>query len=367
MQEHFQVLGPAQSFCTLLDEALLEQAEAEKLKPLYYPLRPSAAGYCSRKLAYELAAFNGTQEKIWEDRRPSVIRLLALGSAIEGQSLKELELIPGFQVKFKQQVVEMFKLPSGRIIEGSVDAVMWSSEHKALLDVKSVGLRYHSTHGNSWEALIDKYDKLSTMQRFDRNAWWIEKPSEFLKEVGEDALVANICQINLYTCSSFMQDRGIKMGVVYRYNKANSEHMEVRFKPDQELFEAIKEKYTLIETSPPDEVPKDFVIGSQACAFCVYASRCWPEKDAKKEYIKTFPKLEEGLAEIEATPELAKPFAELAKYEALLQRMEQVETSILKVMIEKDIERIQLSDGQIYKKVFLKSPKPHYELRRSPK
>jgi hypothetical protein len=365
-----KVTGPHKSYRKLVDDALLAKAEEEKKGKGSYPLRPSAAGYCGRKLAHELSAWMGYSEKIWEYKKPSVIRLLNLGHSIEYQALKELSLIPGYDIKFKQQVVEMFKLPSGRIIEGSTDAVMWSEEHKALLDVKSVGLRYHSAYGNTWDALINKYDKVDSAVRIDDNAWWVEDPIQFLEDIGEDSLVANICQVNLYACTQFMQDRGVDVGVIYRYCKSNSETMEIQFKPSMELFNKIQMKYSLIEEKVEakklEEVPKDFILGSQACAFCPYASKCWPEKDAKKEYFKTFPKKNwpTDIGRLN-NDELKELFAKLQVQEAATGQKELIEQAILKQLIEAEVDKIKLEDGSIYTKVFLKSPKPHYELRRT--
>ncbi len=365
------ILGPVKSFTRMVDEALLAKAEKEKEGKGYNPLRPSASGYCGRKLAYDYSAFKGYSDKIHEDRKPSVIRLLNLGNSIEYQALRELDMIPGFSVKFKQQMVEMFKLPSGQRIEGSIDALMVSDDHKVLLDVKSVGLRWHSAFGNSWKALMEKYDRLPTMQQFDDNAWYIDDVMAWLDEIGEDALVANITQVNLYACTPFMKDRGVEVGVIYRYCKSNSETMEIRFKTSDELFNRIRAKYSLIEEKVEakaiEEVPKDFVLGSQACGFCPYQSKCWPEVSAKKEYFKTFPKKEwpEAIADLDVAPELTKLFTQLATHDTALDQKEIAEQAILKLMIESEVTKIKLEDGSIYKRVYLKSPRPHFELRRS--
>ena len=366
-----KVLGPEKSFTRMVDEALTARAEADKLKPGYNPLRPSAAGYCARKLAYDYSAFLGYSEKIHEDRKPSVIRLLNLGHSIEYQALKELDMIPGFSVRFKQQVVDMFTLPSGKRIEGSVDALMVSDDHKVLLDVKSVGLRWHSAFGNSWKNMMEKYDRLPTMQQFDDNAWYIDDVIAWMDEIGEDALVANVTQINLYACSQFMKDRGVEVGVVYRYCKSNSETMEIRFKTSPELFERVKAKYSLIEAAveakTPEIVPKEFVLGSQACGFCPYQKRCWPEVSAKKEYFNTFPKKDwpERVGDLDAAPELTKLFSQLHTHQNSLDQKEITEQLILKIMIESQVDKLKLEDGAIYRRVFLRSPKPHFELRRS--
>lgn len=365
------ILGPEKSFTRMVDEALLAKAEADKNGPGYNPLRPSSSGYCARKLAYDYSAFKGYSEKIHEDRKPSVIRLLNLGHAVEYQALKELDMIPGFSVKFKQQVVDLFKLPSGKRIEGSVDALMVSDDHKVLLDVKSVGLRWHSAFGNSWRSLMEKYDRMQTMQQFDENAWYIDDVIAWLDEIGEDALVANVTQVNLYACSAFMQERGVEVGVVYRYCKANSETMEIRFKVSPELFERVKQKYSLIETKVEErkieEVPKEFVLGSQACGFCPYQALCWPEANAKKEYLATFPNRDgfpESIDDLDEAPALKELFAKLATQEHIVDQKAITEQAILKILGESEVEKIKVDDSTIYKRVFYKSPRPHYELKR---
>lgn len=314
-------------------------------------------------------AFNGYAPGEKEIKPPNIVRLLGLGHSIEYHALKFLETLPGYSIKFKQQVVDIFKLDrDGRIIEGSTDAVLISDQYKCLLDVKSYGDRFHNWRESKWKAAIDKYDRMESMKRFDDNGWYIEDVMAFMDEIGEDALVANITQINLYLCSDFMKARGIDHGVVYRYNKNDSHHMEIRFKPSQALFDQVRAKFNLIDQSvhekKPENVPKDFALGSQACSFCPYAKRCWPEIDAKKEYFKTFPKktwpdnvkyLDKDLREL------------LKKYHANIYTLDDnkiLEQNIIKGLLANETRKVQLEDGQVYELVFLKSPKPHYELRR---
>lgn len=364
------ITGPKKSYVDLLDETLLANQKKEQEGKGYYPLRPSASGYCSRKLAYELAAFEGKGEKIHEDRKPNVIRLLGLGHQIEYGALKELALIPGMSIKFKQQVVSMFKLPSGRIIEGSTDAVMWSEESRGLLDVKSVGNRWSAGFQSRWDEMMHHYDTLTTMVKFGHNSWWVEDPIAFFEEVGEDSLVANITQVNLYACSPFMQERGIDHGSIFRYEKASSQISEVRFKPSMELFNRVKRRFGDIEKAvakgDPELVKRDFGLGSQACAYCPYRSKCHPSANATKEHYKTMPKKNwaERLENLEGAPLLEKLFNDYLTQEKVVKDHEITKAAILKELADHEIRKVKLQDGQVFEVKTLQSPKPHNQLRR---
>jgi hypothetical protein len=362
-----KIPGPSKSYCTLVDEQLL--ANEAKNKP-YFPLRPSASGYCARKLAHDLMVYYGHEEKPEDNKSASVIRLLNLGHFVESHALKYLNDIPGFSVKFKQQVVDMFKLDrTGQIIEGSTDAVMWSPETKGLLDVKTVGDRFHAAFGTKWNSLMDKYDSLESFERFDDNAWYIKDITAAIKELGDDTLVTNLTQINLYLCTEFMRSRGLDHGVVYRYNKNNSTHMEIRFAPSMELFEYVRKKFNDIDQAvadkDPQRVPREFTLGSQMCAFCPYKAKCYPEVDARKEYFKTFPKKTwPTLISDKMVPGSSKLFKKLNDLTASTDAKAVLEQQIIVELQKLNLTKVKLADGQIYEVKFLKSPKPHYELRR---
>lgn len=369
--------GPSQSFCSLVDEALLKKQKESQEKPdQYFPLRPSSAGYCARKLAYELAAFEGLADKIHEARPASVIRLLSLGNGIEWHVLKYLETITSHKIRYKQQVVSLFNLPSGRLIEGSVDAVMMPVDPKkgtpGVLDVKSKGDGWSVAYKTRWEEEKDRYSRLASVEQFEEDGFYIKDVIAFLNEVGEDALVANITQINSYIGSDFMQERGADWGSILRYNKNNSKHIEVRFAYSPALFALTKKKFSDIENAvlkkkKPELIEKEFVLGSQACGFCPYQGRCWPDVDAKRAHFKTYPKKQWAtkVAELEGAPALRDYFSELDIASAASSSLDNIETKILKEMESHDVRKIMLDDGRIYEAVFLKSPKPHLELRRS--
>lgn len=358
--------GPARSYCSLLDQALeerdrKEQAAASK----YFPLRPSSAGYCGRKLAYSLAAHRGTGPHVADYKKPSIQRLLELGHSIEWHALRVFkDALPSLKQRFKQQVVDIFRLDSGILIEGSTDVAF--TDTGALVDVKSVGPRWSKGYKSSWDEMLAKYESMATVIKFDDNAFYVHDVQAFFEEVGEDALVANITQLNLYLCTEFMRSRNMTHGVIYRYNKADSRHMEIRFAPSAQLFEAIKSKFNTIDKacSPggggPEAVPRGAMLGSQACGFCPYAEHCWPEISTKKEYFKTLPKKKWAPA---APAPLEALFDELATHKKAEEASELLTSKILSYMVEKEVKRVKLRDGTVYEAKYLASPKPHYELR----
>lgn len=365
------MIGPSKSYCSLVDEQLLEQYLKEQEGDAYYPLRPSSAGYCARKLAHQLNAYMGHEPKVVEDRKASVIRLLNLGHSIEYHVLKYMENMPGFKLRFKQQVVSLFKLPSGRLIEGSMDAVLWSEEHKAVMDVKSVGNGWSKAYATRWDEMLAKYDSLPTMKKFDEGAYYIEDVMAWLDEVGEDALVANVFQLNLYACSDFLRERGVNHAVLMRYCKNDSKHHEIRFKPSMELFKLVEEKFAVIENAVmkkrPEEVPKEYALGSMACGFCPYQERCHGDADAKRAYFKTLgPKRwAKRVNEIHGGEKLAQMLNELKAAELKQAAKERLEKEIIVELDNLGVSKVKLETGEVYEIKQYKSPKPYAALVRS--
>ena len=351
----------------MLDEALTKKDAEEQAAPSkYFPLRPSAAGYCAKKLSYQLAAYRGTGPHMPDPRKPNIKRLLDLGHNIEYHALKIFkDALPEMKQRFKQQVVDMFRLDSGILIEGSTDVAF--IDQKALVDVKSVGPRWSKGYKSTWDEMLAKYEDMATVIKFDENAFYVHDIKAFFAEVGEDALVANITQLNLDLCTEFMRARGLDHGVIYRYNKADSRHMEIRFAPSMELFEDIRVKFNHIDKAcsaggpGPDAVPRGAMLGSMACAFCPYAAQCWPEvADSRKEWFKTMPKKQWAT---DAGSELGQLFTELGTHKAAETETERLTAAILSVMVGKEMKKIKLDDGRVYEAKYLASPKPHYELR----
>lgn len=368
-----ELKGPLKSYVSLMNEAIIKKAEHDKTRAAYYPLRPSSAGKCSRRLANELNEYKGNAPRTHEERKPNIHRLLSFGHTIEYHLIKYLEQIEGFSVRFKQQVVDMFPLPSGRVVEGSTDLVLWSEQHKCLMDVKSVGDRFYSAYETKWKGMVAKYDDLAARglcQRIDEHGFWVPDVVPFLDALGEDSLADNIPQINLYLCTEFMQKREVSHGSVMRYLKNNSECFEIRFAPSMELYNKVHAKYSLVEqmvdAGTPEKTPRDFNLGSMACGFCPYKSKCWPSDDALKEYFKTWPRREwpERMENMPNKDKLVPMFEALLKDEFSVQYKATMEEKIIKAMVSEEVNKIKLDDGSIFEIVALKSPRPHFELRR---
>lgn len=365
--------GPSKSYITLMDEQILAQAEKDKSNKPYFPLRPSSAGKCTRRLAHETNEYLGNSLRQYENRRPNIQRLLSLGNPIEHHLIRFLGQIPGYSMRFTQQTVEIFRLrQDGTIIEGSTDVVLWSDDHKCLADAKSVGDRFHSSFETKWKAMKNRYDQLEQRglcERIDEHGWWVEDAAAFVDALGDDSLTDNIPQINLYLMSPFMRDRGVDHGSVLRYLKNNSECMEIRFAPSQKLLDRTMEKfnvaYEAAKQSQPELAPKSFVLGSQACGFCPYKATCWPEQDALKEYFKTWPTKTWPVDMWKLNnPELDSLFSSLVVLEGTKDDKDRLEREILKVMGQAGVGKVRLADGSLFEVKSLKSPYPHLELRR---
>ncbi len=378
-------LGPQESYCDMIDAAMLAEEAAKTTK--FYPLRPSAAGYCSRRLAYDLMTFNGYGDYGKEIKKPEVLRLLNLGHSIEYSALRNMQKLPGFELKYQQQVTTMFRLDptapgeQGKLIEGSMDVVMWSEEHKGLLDVKSVKDGFSSYFSTRWDENCDKYTNMKSLQPFGEpnakgqyRAFYADDLDALISELNGDFLCDNLYQLNLYACSSFLVERGISHGVVYRYGKNDSRHMEIRFRPSQAVYQKTFEKFNSINQAvarrDPESVPKDSFLGSFRCSFCPHSKSCWgADSDATKAWFATFPAKEwpvrlNEISNTGARDSLGLLFQSYQTEVAHGPEAEKLEEQILKIMTENEINKIQLDNKLVYEVKYLKSPKPHFELRR---
>lgn len=366
-----KILGPEVSYCDLLDHEINEHLKTQK--PWGFPLRPSSAGSCSRKLAYDLMEYRGHAKYEKEPMKPSVHRLLNLGHSVEYSALKNFQLLKDFELKYKQQSLHLFTLnktpddKEPKTIEGSTDVVLWSDAHKCVLDVKSQKDGFSSAFQTRWHETLDKYSKMRTLVQFGESAFYADDIEAFISELGGDFLVDNLIQINLYACSEFLVQRGIDHAVIYKYNKNTSEHYEIRFKPSKALFQKTIDKFNLVNEAVSrkavEDVPKDYVLGGMRCAFCPYSKECWGE-DGLKAWFRNMPKREWPTDIERLPPEVATLFA---SYEAALaegKKATDLEQRIIKELEAAKEDKVKLDSGAIYEVKYLKSPKPHFELRR---
>jgi len=371
MSQTTTILGPSVGITDLLDAVVLNKQEEEHAKPqVFNPLRPSAAGYCARKLAYSYNSYKGHSTPTHEIKKPSVIRLLDLGQHIERAVLDQLYRAGMFVLKYKQQSLHFLTLDDGSILEGSPDVMIeFPDGSRGLYDVKSKGDKFSSWRESAWSEDLWKLSHMRTVTPISETSFWVDDLPSFLKELNDEYFAHNFIQTNLYLCNEFMKQRSVSFGGVLRYNKNNSTLMEVRFRPSQEVYDYAIEKFKRVHANvlTPDSVPKESVLGSMSCAFCPYKERCWPEVNTAKEFFKTLPEKQWATD----TNRLGSAGEELDKLQIAFDEAESsasilavIKDDMLKLMLAADKRKIKTANGQVFEAKFLKSPKEHYDVRK---
>lgn len=373
-----EILGPKKAYTDLLDEAITSRLLEEKKEGRkYHPLRPSNAGKCARQLAYELMEYRGHENYDIPILKPHIDRLFKLGNSVEFASLQGFKQILTFNIKYKQQTVTLFDLDRGlpelskERVEGSMDLVLISSDTKGVLDIKSKKDSYSVAYKTKWDDELDRFSKMRSLYQFSENAFYADNLGSLLEELGEDYLIENLLQLNMYANSDFLKERGIDHGAIYRYNKNDSRHMEIRFRPCSEVFQYIKEKFNeiniAVDLKKPEKIEKNYIPGSMHCAFCPFAKQCWGDINTLKSWFKTFPfRVFPILLEKTANAKAYKTlFNDYLSFSKLNKKQKEIEMAILKLMLEEKLEKIKLKTGEVFEAKFLKSPKEHFELRRT--
>lgn len=342
-----KIPGPT-SYVKLLDEVMLRRTAAQKPG---MPIRPSNAGSCARKMAYEYLGYLGKIPVKVEERKPSVERLLSLGHFVEDHLVQDLKEVPDMSVRFTQQLVEMFTLPGGLTVEGSTDAVTWSDEIRGVLDVKSIGDRWHAAFSSKWDGLLDTYRNFAV--EFDTNSFFVDDLHQFLLDIGtDDSLYKNLVQLNLYACCDFLQKRGVDHASIIRYNKNNSQLMEIRFVPDMRVFEQTKERLSLVEKAGLEGdieiAPKERVLGQLDCAYCLYKANCWPKAQKKDFYSNGKKYWATRTSELEKGTDLEALFLERERLEKEAVALVNIDREIIKLIDGHGVSKIKLDNGAVY-------------------
>lgn len=364
------VPGPAVSFADILDIYTLQSSERRAKDSKYFPLRPSSAGKCGRRLAYDLANFRGLRNDASEVFQPNVTRLLDLGHVVESHLLKQFyyafkEADQGMEIRYQQQNVSFFKLPhTGELIEGSIDAVFISPKWKAVIDVKSAKDGWSSYFKSKWSEKVETFRKSPHTEEIGANCFYIDNIDAYLEEDNDTSFRSNVLQLNLYFWSDcgFLRTRGVEFCSLLYYSKNSSEVREVRFRPSQNLAKYVKDKFLEVHEAvdgkgKPELVEKEFVLGSFDCAFCPYAQMCHPEEDSKKAYFATWPKKKwpKDVDRIPEHEELVSLHEQYAAADDASKKKEDIEKKLIKILDKHKISKVKFSEDAIFEVKRLKT------------
>lgn len=370
-------LGPTKPYVDLIDEVIEKRQSAAESR---FPLSPSQAGQCSRKLAYDLADYLGLGEYPRGPIAPHVARLFKLGHTIERHSMDYFyglkEVVPGTEVKYVQAPLIICALPAvgkqpARLVEGSNDLAVRVGPEGSLGigDVKSKKDKFAQGFKSDWDKTEEDLDGMKTLVRIPSSregsaAWWADDLPAFLKELGDFFFEQNFVQLNTYGCSEFMQRVGVDHGFIYRYNKNDSRHMEVRFRLAPRLAKKVCEKFQDVWVTTikhgPEKVKQDHVLGSIACAFCDHKERCWGDQDALRAFFReNYPRTEfpKDLTRMTAGDKVEEMITRLDKLQAVAAKAGRVEQRVAQLIVDSGERKVRTSDGRVLEVRELKNPR----------
>lgn len=367
--------GPPVGYTDLQDDALLEGQKDTAGVRDKSPLRPSSSGQCERALWYQYQEFIGARPVYPNVFDPKVSRLLDFGSTLEYHANKMMyKAADQFDLKlrYKQQTITCLTLSDGTVIEGSVDVCIESKFGKCVVDWKSQKDKFDAAFKTNWDWRLNKLSRSEYITTMSESCFFITDPLKFVDSLGDDYLVDNILQLNVYLCSPFFQERGYDHASIIKYNKNDHRQYELRFAPCLELAERIRIKFDNVLTAKTEqESKKSFYLGSIRCNFCNYKDVCWDE-DATKAFFDTLPdkqwptdieRLEKNLG-----IDLSSKFD---AFEKILENNEKkigVESELTSIMQENKIFKVKTKTGKVFKLKYLKSASngyksDHFELR----
>lgn len=362
---------PDMGYVDLLDHSLTENEKNSTFT--YYPLRPSSAGKCSLALYYDLKEFNGDSSIVRPLKEPNVIRLLSLGHSIEysmiGNFYKMCKEF-GYSIKYKQQVVTVFTLDDGHIVQGSTDFCLEHTElgHKCIADAKSMKDAFHVFRKTRFDDTLKKYSKMKSLKKLSELCFYAENVDALVEEFGDDFKIDNLMQLNSYACADFFVERGYDHASLFYYNKNDSRMFELRFKPSTTLRDKVKDKYQKVyDAKESTDVPRDYRLGSIRCAFCDYNSICHSNANPLVAWFETLPKKQFAtfISKVKKKAEIKKLFTKFDKLEINIAERKKIEDNICDLLSEQEVSKVKLDNGDVYEVRLLKSPKPHLVLRRS--
>lgn len=372
-----KIPGPPAGWIDILNDRVNKRlVEEAKEGVRYHPIRPSSAGKCLRALTLDLMEYRGYRKFKRDPIEADLDRLFKLGHSIEYNLLRDFYQVEGLKQKYKQQVLSFGKLERGKkglseeILEGSLDMCFVTNKFKGIGDVKSKKDKHSSVFKTQWQENIDKYSRMDSIQSIGPSSFYIDDLPRFLAELGEDFMEDNFYQLNFYAMNPFIQERGFDHAFLLYYNKNTSQLMEMRFKPSKVLYDAVLEKFNKASVlADKGEVPEacDFTTGSIKFAFCdCHDLEPYFQGDPKKEWFATWPKKRwpTDIDKLDNSAELKQLFDNFEDLTLKKDELERTEFNISKLLSKQKINKVKLENGNVYDLKYLKSPKPHFEVRR---
>lgn len=370
-----KLLGPEVSFVDLIDDGIAaeqqKQSDDRKDGIKSFPLRPSSAGHCSRKLALELEEFRGIRFHNKPLLQPNIVRLFALGHKVEDAVINNLVKYSGFDIRYRQQVVDMFRLETGELIEGSIDLVLMKGQYRAVADVKSKKDKWSAGFKSGWDDLLDNFNHFESLIQISETGYYADDLSALIEELDNDFMTDNLYQLNLYANTQFCRERNINFCSLLYYSKNDSRMFELRFRPSEEVFKQTERKYNevakAVKEGKVDQMECEFPIGTMRHSYCdCHKMRPYLPDDPSTYYFSSLPpkKWPTDSNRFKKKDELESTYNTYKAGLKEVEKKEKAEEKIIQILLDEKKQKVRFSDGAIYEAKYLKT-KDKFELRRS--
>lgn len=352
------------SIVELMDEGLQKEIELEaqqwndRTRLERFPLSPSQIGKCGLALARNLAHFLGVADypRAPDAIKPRTQRIFARGHLLEDALIADLERYTSLRITDQQRRVRLFPLSDEHAVEGNIDGIAQHPDGtKILMDYKSKGAFYSAAFSDSIVQFFKQLQTTGMVRELRPNTFVIDDVEGLFNLLSLDEFFVDyLLQLNSY---AFAEGIEVDFVALYYENKNTCAHYEIRWKPHRALFDFAQSKYQYIydtvRKEGPEAVPKEFGLGSSRCRLCDFNERCWGKWVAPSKSDRRTGVLEDALDRA------------LRSAQREHHVVTRVEEEVLREMERRNLTHIQTSDGLVYERKFLKSPKPHYELRLS--
>ncbi len=325
-----------------------------------FPLSPSQIGKCGLALARSLSHYLGLADypRAPDSLSPRIKRIFARGHLLEDALVGDLDKYTPLKIRNRQARVKLFDLSGEHNVSGNIDglAVHDVDGVRILVDYKSKGAFYSAGFTDSISQFFQELRTTGLVEELYPNSFLITDAKALFDVISMDEFFVDyLLQLNAYAFSPNI--KGVDFVALYYENKNTCANYEVRWVPHPALFDYAKAKfqyiYDTVRKDGAEAVAKEFALGSARCRLCDHNERCWGKYTPPPNTSRVVGKLDDSMDQ--ALRAAQREHHVVAK----------VEESALAFMAKENLTHIQTSDGLIYERKLLKSPKPHFELRLS--